>query len=369
MSGVSDYKKLIPYMVPYLTPSIDAQNSKGKPLDEIQGIVTIALMFSAIKYLGKPSLNDKLNNTALAIEIAQNNINATKEELYTKVLEGLYIPYFESFKTYEKFKRHFSKIEVIAKSIKEMEEANNIKDNIDLTDLFELIRKEYYYRNKSDEEIMNLETLVIMQPIQKLPRGFDRLKNLKNLTLTRTFLTDLPQELEKLNLESLSIANGRFRSIPEVVFQMKNLKSLDLSQNPIDLEGIGRLRQLRELTLRNIGFYGVPEELGNLKNLEKLVISGNKLKEIPDSIFELRNLKKLQINANEIVNVSSRIGELSNLEELNLSYNVIENLPTEMTKLRKLENLNLLKNDQLKSQTFGIIKTLEQQTPNIRILF
>ena len=98
----------------------------------------------------------------------------------------------------------------------------------------------------------------------------------------KKLLAEFPSEDENSSVETISekkldLSNQGLRSIPESVFEDRDLTSLDLSMN-----------QLRK----------IPESISQLSNLTKLDLSGNQLITIPKSISQLSNLTELDLEDN-----------------------------------------------------------------------
>jgi Leucine-rich repeat (LRR) protein len=118
----------------------------------------------------------------------------------------------------------------------------------------------------------------------------------------------------------LSIRNTRLDSIPPVVFQMTNLRYLDLSRNRIDT---------------------ISPEIGQLRQLTYLNLSNNLLKELPAAIGDLSELTYLGLSRNRLVRLPATIGDLSSLEVLELWDNELEDVPDEISRLQNLKLLEL----------------------------
>ena len=89
---------------------------------------------------------------------------------------------------------------------------------------------------------------------------------------------------------------------------------------PYHLEHLGRLPQLRYLSLRSTHITKIPEEIGHLKLLQTLNLRNTHIKELPESIGLLRKLKCLlaDVYGGAGITVSNWIGDLTSLEELHL---------------------------------------------------
>lgn len=87
----------------------------------------------------------------------------------------------------------------------------------------------------------------------------------------------------------------RLRQIPPKVFEMHNLRKLDLGRNFIDSipPEIGTLTRLEELDLRRNRIRTVPPEVGQLTRLRRINLSRNPILELPDEMGNLVRLEEL----------------------------------------------------------------------------
>lgn len=118
---------------------------------------------------------------------------------------------------------------------------------------------------------------------------------------------DLSKETESKNSvyvdagKSLDLSSQKLTKTPEYVFNETSLESLNLSNNL--LEGslqsqIGNLKNLKSLDLSNNKFTGVPAEIGRLSDLEILNLSNNKITGLPHELANLSKLKILDLSGN-----------------------------------------------------------------------
>lgn len=93
----------------------------------------------------------------------------------------------------------------------------------------------------------------------------------------------------------LQLRFKRLKQIPPKVFEMRNLRRLDLGRNFIDSipPEIAQLSNLQHLDLRRNRIRVVPPELGQLSNLQVLNLSRNPILELPDQLSALSNLQEL----------------------------------------------------------------------------
>ena len=220
-------------------------------------------------------------------------------------------------------------------------------------------------------------------------KGILQLKNLKKLIISSNSISQLPDLSSLSNLEYLDCSSNRLLEIPESVFSLSKLKTLDFGGNH-NIKSIShKIHQLQHLESVNI--YGndievLPQEFSQLKNLLSLTVSGNPLKNhleiitklpklksldisynrgepisIPESMGELKSLNYLDISGCNIVEIPNFIGELKNLEHLVLINSKIESVDPAIGKLAKLVTLNFASNSDLNAipETICNLENLE----------
>jgi Leucine-rich repeat (LRR) protein len=150
-----------------------------------------------------------------------------------------------------------------------------------------------------------------------------------------------PEEVEELYLHQRNLD-----VFPSEIFQLKNLKKLDLSLNKITEipKEINQLTRITELHLRNNNLTDCSfENLDELifSKLQALDLYGNSLSIIPSKIFKFKNLQVLSLDKNRIKEVSSELIKLKALIHIGLSYNCIKTLPSQIGQLKNLKGLDL----------------------------
>ncbi len=186
----------------------------------------------------------------------------------------------------------------------------------------------------------DLQELTLMSNnIESLPESLKELKSLKHLRMSfKSFTGLLDAYMETL------IGKGQIKSehIPAVVFELENLRELNLKGTKINNIPDNSLNSLEELQLDNNYFDTITElvfkPMG--ESLRVLTLSKNQLKDIPDEMNNLVNLQVLDLSCNQIENLPNKL-ELTNLKELNLGNNKIGSLSMSILSLKSLEKLNL----------------------------
>ena len=85
------------------------------------------------------------------------------------------------------------------------------------------------------------------------------------------------------------------------------------------VDGISKLTELKYLNLDEFNFASIPEEIFQLKNLVVLDLSMNLLKELPLSISSLTNLRELELTNNCFTEIPTNITILPKLEYLTIN--------------------------------------------------
>ncbi len=137
--------------------------------------------------------------------------------------------------------------------------------------------------------------------------------------------SDLQKALESPDrVTHLNLNYQNLKTIPNIVFGLKNLEHLELVGNKL---------------------VALPPEIGRLSNLKRLNVSDNRLTFLPAEIGELTHLQDLQLLKNNLTHLPSEIGALTNLVRLNLMYNPVAELPPEIGDLASLKYLRLFEHN------------------------
>ena len=205
-----------------------------------------------------------------------------------------------------------------------------------------------YYLNKirqaKEQQLETLDLSNAKKTENKLLNFFGNVFSDRDKTLT-----NIPPEVFELkHIKTLNLSGNAINEIPESIENLSNLTHLDLSFNDslIDLpESIGNLSNLDYLDLSFNGIRNLPESIGNLSNLTKLDLGFNDTRNLPESIGNLSKLVRLNLSFNQnLKNLPESIGNLFNLIHLNSRYNQLENLPNSIGNLSNLISLDLSNN-------------------------
>jgi Leucine-rich repeat (LRR) protein len=124
----------------------------------------------------------------------------------------------------------------------------------------------------------------------------------------------------------------RSNTIPDEIFDMKNLKHLHIQGMDCDYGDNTSCWMIVE----------IPGKIANLKLLETLSLNVNAIDSLPDEAGKLENLKLLDLSDNSNLSYIEPVTVLENLEELFLfGCSRLNKLPANMGNLKKLRKLGL----------------------------
>ncbi len=173
------------------------------------------------------------------------------------------------------------------------------------------------------------------------------LDGLRSLVLTENLLTGLPAELGALPLEALDVSSNRLTVMPDVVYGLTELRSLDLSLNSVRSVD-ERLTRLTKLTVfRATGCaLELPADLSALTQLDEVWLTA--AGRLPKGLQTLGRLRRLMLSASPAKPLSLE-GAFERgydaLVHLDASYSGLRSLPDDLGRLRNLELLYLHGNE------------------------
>lgn len=181
-------------------------------------------------------------------------------------------------------------------------------------------------------ELLELTQLNLIQQLEK------------SLNITLTLEIDLPTNRENYyvasegNITGLYLSNLKLKKIPEIIFQMIELISLELPKNNL---------------------IEMPKEILKLNKLAILDLSYNLISNLPRWIYELKLLRVLKLNNNQIYAIPDTISRMTLLRKLFLHNNQIHSLPFNLIELKLLEEIHLDFRTTMKKTIKGILNQLE----------
>ncbi|KMZ75488.1 hypothetical protein ZOSMA_114G00850 [Zostera marina] len=195
---------------------------------------------------------------------------------------------------------------------------------------------------------LSLISCFLMTPVCD---SLSQLRYLKQLRLDQNnFTSKLPGNFASLELLSFSNC-GLIGSIPNSIFNLRNLSSLDVSNNPSltgNLPGsISDLSFLTNLQLSNCNFYGdVPPAVGKLHQLTQLDLSNNHFTGLIPIFEPSSSIRQIVLSSNNFTgHIPPSYGKLQNLTTLDLQNNSLHgSVPMSLFGLPALQSLKLGKN-------------------------
>ena len=198
--------------------------------------------------------------------------------------------------------------------------------------------------------------------------GLAQVTQLEKLTLIQVYDREVPVEIFQMpNLKSVELYDVQRGSVKEMLSRLSHAKALEhltltLWFQKLD-EGfpeeftaeIGNLPQLKSLEFN--GFPYLPEEMQRLTQLESLSIERTP---IPDWLWNFNRLRSLTLNLNNLTSLPEAFSEFNQLESLNLGRNRIAEIPDYICEFSQLKHLDLTVNAFRKlPDQFGKLKELE----------
>jgi Leucine-rich repeat (LRR) protein len=173
---------------------------------------------------------------------------------------------------------------------------------------------------------------------------------MKTIDLSGQNIHFIPPEVwNTTDCNCLYLTDNYITSLPPQIGLLQNLEELDLSNNfTLDTlpEELQILMNLTYLNLGQTGFKTFPEVVFKISNLKTLTFLGNTLPTLPDGVEQARNLEKLYLTDIQLESISPEIAKLQNLQVLDMSYNpaLMDNLDwvEPILQLKKLQTLYLL---------------------------
>ena len=184
----------------------------------------------------------------------------------------------------------------------------------------------------------------------------------KSLNWSGMRFTKVPETILMFqSLEILDLSNNDLLEFPErILLQMKGLKKLNISGNPVIMlseKAIAFIRDKKLMPVDSVEKYNVSADIAFAKKglsrlpdilweqdyLAELHLDDNKLSTLPKEIANLKELNTLYLNNNLLEQLPGELGKMEHLTELFLENNNLTKLP-DFSKLQSLVTLNLKNN-------------------------
>lgn len=217
----------------------------------------------------------------------------------------------------------------------------------------------YYLPNKATN-YPNLRYLSLSNNrIQAINPQLAYCKKLRKLDLTSNGMTQLPTSLTLLTqIDELVLADNRLNSLPAYFANLRNLKTIDIS----NLHS-GMAEFYNNMTK-------FPAVLTRMSNVEKLFLEKLPIRSLPQSIRNMRKLQVLSLNGNRSINLNQAFAALANVPDLialDVSFIGRRTLPQS---IQQLKNLKVLVWHEEKQRNRAFIEeTLKRWLPNTQIYY
>ena len=183
----------------------------------------------------------------------------------------------------------------------------------------------------------------------RIKKDIARINEFVNLEVCVLSMCDAKEFVEGIGklkkLKELNFQACRLEKFPMPVTKLPKLEILSLGNNKIKTipAEIGKLRNLTDLFLAQNELEQIPDAISKLP-LKELYLSRNRLTETPGSILDLKQLDYLVLDYNKLTQLPKWIGGLKKLATLSLCGCGLDSLPDELLQLKQLKRLDLRNN-------------------------
>jgi Leucine-rich repeat (LRR) protein len=211
---------------------------------------------------------------------------------------------------------------------------------------------------------VNLNYLILSyDSLLSLPKGLDKLSNLKTLDISGNNFTLLPSQLTLIpNLEELYLNNVKHLNLDQtfnVINRITHLKRLHLDSIPnFKLpKTIEENTSIEYISMRYDDLNTIPKQINSFKHLKELNIEGNSIRVIHKYLLKNKELESLSLSISPNFNFKKSFLILSkelSLQKLEIANSSFETLPDDISLLDNITTLSL-RNDHLKTFPYGVL--------------
>jgi len=271
----------------------------------------------------------------------QNPLYIEKDKLQNVQFEKSQLRLWSSFFLRHRFKTSLLKVErslqtAVAKNVYSLE----------------LSSLKIPYFNTNDSNLSHVTSVNLQgNIISQIPLALINLPNLKRLCLEDNQIPFFPLDFLELytgkvtTLEELNFKNNQIKEMTEFICKFKELKILNIHGNLLTkFPDLSKFDKLQELDIGANNISTIPQSIFDMRNLIVLDISLNPISVLPNEISSLNNLRRLNFSSTNIQSIPNQISLLTNLISLDISNNTLkseEDIPEIIFQFSQLEELGV----------------------------
>jgi Leucine-rich repeat (LRR) protein len=167
------------------------------------------------------------------------------------------------------------------------------------------------------------------------------------LHLQNEGLSQLPQNINTLQVKEIILTGNNFTEFPAEVLNMPQLEELLIGHNPVSKlpYNLESLKNLKRLSINATQIKEFPSDLSALESLEIIGLDHNEFKKVPEPILTIPNLKRLGLNNNKLTDLKFIDERLEGLESIYLYSNELKQIDCEIENLKSLKELLIFGNE------------------------
>ena len=204
--------------------------------------------------------------------------------------------------------------------------------------------------------------------LDTVPLEFSQLSMLRSLNIRGDVkFSELSRNIKFNELTEVQIFNSGLESLPSIIRNMPNLKTLVIKMTPISEipKWIGELSQLEYISFEGVPLTSVPKELWNCKKLREVAFKMTSLTSLPDGIDNLQYLETFELTQSGVEKLPSGMFSIPTLFRFNIKSNNIQALPTINIDLNNISTFEISDN-QLCNLSSALMEWLDSVKPQWR---